>query len=98
MGAMADSNAGQPPAQQPSFERELEELETVVKRLESGDLPLEESLQLFERGVGLSDSCRRQLDAAETRVELLVKRGRGVVVQAFEPERDDGKPVVGPGS
>lgn len=71
---------------EPSFERELEELEAVVKRLESGDLPLEESLQLFERGVGLSDSCRRQLDAAETRVEQLVKRGRAVVAQPFEPE------------
>lgn len=73
--------------QPPSFERELEELETVVKRLESGDLPLEESLKLFERGVELSDSCRLQLETAETRVEQLVKRGRGVVAQPFDPER-----------
>jgi exodeoxyribonuclease VII small subunit len=73
--------------QTPSFERELEELEAVVKRLESGDLPLEESLKLFERGVALSDSCRRQLEAAETRVEMLVKRGRGVVAQPFEPDK-----------
>ncbi len=82
---MADSTPDQQP--QPSFERELEELEAVVKRLESGDMPLEESLKLFERGVALSDSCRRQLDDAETRVELLVKRGRGVVAQPFEPEK-----------
>ena len=82
---MADSTPD--PQAQPSFERELEELEAVVKRLESGDMPLEESLKLFERGVALSDSCRRQLDDAETRVELLVKRGRGVVAQPFEPER-----------
>ena len=82
---MADAKTGQPQPE-PNFERELEELEAVVKRLESGDLPLEESLKLFERGVGLSDSCRRQLEAAETRVELLVKRGRGVVAQPFEPD------------
>lgn len=73
--------------QQPSFERELEELEAVVKKLESGDLPLEESLKLFERGVALSDSCRHQLDAAETRVEQLVKRGRAVVAEPFDPEK-----------
>jgi exodeoxyribonuclease VII small subunit len=84
MKEMADTSAEQQP---PSFERELEELEGVVKRLESGDLPLEESLKLFERGVALSDSCRRQLEAAETRVEMLVKRGRGVVAQPFEPEK-----------
>ena len=72
------------PAAKPSFERELEELEAVVKKLESGELPLEESLKLFERGVSLSESCRRQLDEAETRVDMLVKRGRGVVTQPFE--------------
>ena len=83
---MADAEQPQQPP--PSFERELEDLEGVVKKLESGDLPLEESLKLFERGVGLSDSCRRQLDAAETRVEILVKRGRGIVAEPFEP----GKP------
>jgi len=83
---MAESDSTE--QQQPNtFERELEDLEAVVKRLESGDLPLEESLKLFERGVGLSDSCRRQLEAAETRVELLVKRGRGVVAQPFDPEK-----------
>jgi exodeoxyribonuclease VII small subunit len=71
----------------PTFERELEELEAVVKKLESGDLPLEESLELFERGVTLSDSCRRQLDAAETRVEQLVKRGRGIVAEPLDPEK-----------
>ncbi|MBM3793996.1 MAG: exodeoxyribonuclease VII small subunit [Acidobacteria bacterium] len=70
-----------------SFEQELAELEAVVKKLESGDLPLEESIRLFERGVALSDSCRGKLDAVETRVEMLVKRGRGVVAQPFDPEK-----------
>ena len=81
---MADAEQ---PQQQPSFERELEDLEGVVKKLESGDLPLEESLALFERGVALSDSCRRQLETAETRVEQLVKRGRGVVAEPLDLEK-----------
>jgi exodeoxyribonuclease VII small subunit len=89
MKAMSDSETSLPP-QPPSFERELEELEAVVRRLEAGDLPLEESLKLFERGVGLSDSCRRQLEEAETRVEQLVKRGRGIVAQPFENDKSQG--------
>jgi exodeoxyribonuclease VII small subunit len=89
MKQMADPTSAEP--QGPNFERELEDLEAVVKRLESGDLPLEESLQLFERGIALSDSCRRQLDAAETRVEQLVKRGRGIVAQPFDPEAGEAK-------
>lgn len=82
---MADAEQPQQPP--PSFERELEDLEGVVKKLESGDLPLEESLALFERGVALSDSCRRQLETAETRVEQLVKRGRGVVAEPLDLEK-----------
>lgn len=58
-----------------SFEKSLEELESVVKQLESGDLPLEQALQLFERGVQLSDACRQQLQQAETRVEVLSQKG-----------------------
>ncbi len=57
-----------------SLEASLQELERVVKELESGDLPLERALDLFEKGIQLSDSCRKQLEAAETRVEILMKR------------------------
>jgi exodeoxyribonuclease VII small subunit len=42
--------------------------------MEAGDLPLERALELFERGIALSDTCRKQLDAAETRVEVLLKK------------------------
>ncbi len=59
----------------PSFEEQLKTLESVVERLERGDLPLEESLALFEQGVGLSDACKRELDAAEGRVQVLLQRG-----------------------
>ena len=59
----------------PSFEEQLKTLEGVVEKLERGDLPLEESLALFEQGVSLSDACKKELDAAEGRVQVLVQRG-----------------------
>jgi exodeoxyribonuclease VII small subunit len=70
----------------PTFEAALAELETVVKQLESGDLPLEDSLRLFERGMELSTLCRSQLDAAEHRIEILIKKGDKVVPQPFRPD------------
>jgi exodeoxyribonuclease VII small subunit len=70
----------------PSFEKAIAELETVVKQLESGDLPLEESLRLFERGMELSSLCRAQLDAAEQRIEILVKKGDKIVPQPYRPD------------
>jgi exodeoxyribonuclease VII small subunit len=57
------------------FESAIAELETVVKALEEGDLPLEKSLQLFERGVQLSRFCHARLEEAEKRIELLNERG-----------------------
>ena len=57
------------------FESAIAELEAIVKRLEDGDLPLEESLALFERGVQLSRFCHSKLEEAERRVELLTERG-----------------------
>jgi len=69
-----------------SFEQGLEELEKVVQQLEDGDLPLEESLKLFEKGVELSESCRKQLEAAETRVEILLKKNNKVQPEPFDPD------------
>ena len=63
-------------APQPGFEASLEELEKIVQQMEAGELPLEKSLELFERGVGLSETCRKQLDEAETRIEVLLKKGK----------------------
>ena len=57
------------------FESAIDELEAIVKRLEAGDLPLEKSLELFERGVQLSRFCHSRLEEAERRVELLTERG-----------------------
>lgn len=57
------------------FETALAELESVVRRLEDGDLPLETSLALYERGVVLSRYCHDRLQAAERRIEVLNERG-----------------------
>jgi exodeoxyribonuclease VII small subunit len=58
------------------FEAAIAELETIVKKLEDGDLPLETSLQLYERGVQLSRFCHAQLEQAEKRIEILNERGQ----------------------
>jgi exodeoxyribonuclease VII small subunit len=71
----------------PTFEASLTELESIVKELERGDLPLEHSLALFESGMKLSGDCKRQLEEAETRVEILMKRGSDVVPEPFDVDR-----------
>ena len=58
------------------FEAALTELDTIVKKLEDGDIPLEQSLQLFERGVQLSRFCHARLEEAEKRIEILNERGQ----------------------
>ncbi len=60
-----------------NFEVALEELEQVVEQLESGDLPLDDSLAAFEKGVGLVKFCNQKLNEVEKRVELLVKDREG---------------------
>lgn len=70
-----------------SFEKSLEELERTVKELEKGDLPLERSLALFESGMRLSADCKRLLEEAETRVEVLSKRGGETVAVPYNPDK-----------
>jgi exodeoxyribonuclease VII small subunit len=57
------------------FEAAIAELETIVRKLEEGDLPLEQSLALYERGVQLSRFCHARLEEAEHRIEILNERG-----------------------
>ena len=57
------------------FEGAIAELESIVKKLEDGDLPLEASLELYERGVQLSRFCHARLEEAERRIEILTDRG-----------------------
>jgi exodeoxyribonuclease VII small subunit len=66
-----------------SFEESLKKLESIVSQLEQGELPLDASLKLFEEGVSLSTACKQELDAAEGKVQLLVKQRDGS--QKFEP-------------
>jgi len=68
-----------------AFEGALDELEGLVERLESGELPLEEALRDFERGVGLSRRCAELLERAERRIDELVREGG---LRAFEPEAE----------
>lgn len=71
-----------------NFEDSLKKLETIVAQLEEGDLALEESVKLFEEGIGLSTACKQQLDAAEGKVQMLVKQRDGS--QKIEPFLTEG--------
>jgi exodeoxyribonuclease VII small subunit len=70
-----------------SFEAQLATLERIVRELERGDLPLEQSLDLFEQGVKLSRECQERLNEAERRIEVLLRGGDGATVAVpFESE------------
>jgi exodeoxyribonuclease VII small subunit len=78
--------AAEPP-RKGEFEKSLARLEEVVKRLESPDLSLDEAMKLFEEGVKLSRECQKQLEEAEGRVEILLKKADGKIVpEPFKPE------------
>ena len=62
-----------------TFEESLKQLEKIVDQLERGDLPLEESVRLFEDGVRLSSACKQELDAAEGKVQILMKERDGSI-------------------
>jgi exodeoxyribonuclease VII small subunit len=71
------------------FEKQLTALESVVERLEQGDLSLEESVQLFEEGMKLSDACKKELEAAEGKIQLLVEQRSGAMkIVDFNPDKD----------
>jgi exodeoxyribonuclease VII small subunit len=60
-----------------TFEESLRKLEAIVDKLENGDLPLEESLKIFEEGVALSAVCKKELEEAEGKVEMLTRQRDG---------------------
>jgi exodeoxyribonuclease VII small subunit len=73
-----------------SFEERLTALETVVERLERGELTLDESVRLFEEGVHLSNACKLELEKAEGRIQVLVEtQGGGVQVAEMDLEDDE---------
>ena len=67
------------------FEESLQRLEKVVAELEKGDIPLEKSLGLFEEGMRLSHACRKELEEAEGKVEILLKQNGKLQAEPFEP-------------
>lgn len=72
------------------FEECLQRLEKIVQELEKGDAPLEKSLELFEEGMQLSMTCRKELEQAEGKVEILLKQNGKLQAEAFEPQTDRG--------
>ncbi|MGQ9607755.1 MAG: exodeoxyribonuclease VII small subunit [bacterium] len=72
------------------FEDLLSKLESIVEKLEKGDLSLEESLSAYEEGIKLSRLCLKQLDEAERKIEMLTKGENGsIVLQKFEAELEE---------
>jgi exodeoxyribonuclease VII small subunit len=82
----AGARIGRMAEEKPSFESSLDQLEQVVKELEAGDLPLDKSVELFEKGMALSETCRNQLEEAETRVETLIKKNGKIQAEPYRPE------------
>ncbi|MEY2624239.1 MAG: hypothetical protein RL412_14 [Pseudomonadota bacterium] len=73
----------------PDFEKSLAELEAIVEKLETGDLPIEESLKSFEKGIALTRDCQGALDAAQARVDILLKRDGAASLERFDADEDD---------
>lgn len=72
------------------FEKSFQQLEKIVQRLEGEELPLDESLQLFEEGIRLSRFCHQRLEEVEKKIELILADAKGQpVIEAFEPDEDD---------
>ncbi len=78
------------PPKKPEFERSLARLEEIVRKLENTNLSLDDAMKLFEEGVALSRDCQKQLEQAEGRVEVLMKKAGGeMAAEPFEPGADD---------
>jgi exodeoxyribonuclease VII small subunit len=89
-GSVNQAASKKPAAAKPDFEKTLARLEEVVRRLESPQLSLDDAMKLFEEGVELSRECQKQLEEAEGRVEILVKKADGkMTAESFEPEGEE---------
>jgi exodeoxyribonuclease VII small subunit len=78
------------------FETTLAELEELVARMEAGDLPLEEAMRSFERGVQLTRECQAALQAAQQRVQVLMQRATGATIEEFDLEGSEPPPAAQP--
>jgi len=78
------------------FENALEKLEEIVRKLEGGDIPLDDSLKMFEEGIRLARFCGGRLDAAERRIEILMKSADGTLQSAPFADAGGGPDEDGP--
>lgn len=78
---------------QPSFEDSMTRLDTIVKALEGGNVPLAESMTLFEEGVGLVKRCETELDHAEKQIKTLTRTEDGKIAEVDFVPPDEGAPV-----
>jgi len=69
-----------------SFETAMEQLEAIVAQLESGDVPLETAIELFQEGMKLSQLCGSKLEQVERKIEMLIESEQGVEKRPFAPE------------
>ncbi|HEX5413811.1 MAG TPA: exodeoxyribonuclease VII small subunit [Terriglobia bacterium] len=77
------------PANPETFEKNIERLEAIVRKLDDANLPLEEALQIYEEGMKLSEVCQKQLQEAECRIQVLMKKvGGKIVAEPFEQEEN----------
>ena len=82
--AMGDQVVELVEKKEPTFEQALARLEEVVRRLESGQLPLDESLGLFQEGVGMARICERLLDQTQAKIEILIRKDGETRIESFE--------------
>jgi len=78
----------QKPEDTPDFEQSLTELESLVQKLEAGDVPLEEALKTFERGVALTRQCQTALRTAQQKVEVLLTKNGAETLEPFDDDED----------
>ena len=86
VGQSENSNAMPRKKTAPSFEASLKELEQLVEQMERGDMPLEESLKSFERGVSLTRTCQQALKEAEQKVQILLEEHGETTLKPFSDE------------
>ncbi|BCU81596.1 hypothetical protein JIR001_13790 [Polycladomyces abyssicola] len=85
---MAETNEARQSVESLPFEEAMKRLETVVEQLESGEVPLEEAIRLFEEGMRLANHCGKTLDRVEQQVEMLVRENGDWVKKPFGTEED----------
>ncbi|MBU7317273.1 MULTISPECIES: exodeoxyribonuclease VII small subunit [Paenibacillus] len=73
----------------PSFEQAMDQLERIVAQLESGDIPLEKAIELFQEGMKLSQLCGQKLEQVERKIEILLEEEGGLAKKPFQPQETD---------